>query len=143
MSEPTLWWMLAGVAVIVELLSGTFYLLMLATGMVAAALCAHAGASMTTQIVVAAVVGGGAVAVWHQVRGRQPKAERASANKDVSLDIGQTVAVAAWDEQHNATVSYRGADWAATLAAGATAEPGMHRIVEVVGSRLIVKPVQH
>jgi membrane protein implicated in regulation of membrane protease activity len=135
--------MLAGVAVIVELLSGTFYLLMLATGMVAAALCAHAGAAMTTQIVVAAVVGGGAVAIWHQVRGRQPKAERASANKDVSLDIGQTVAVTAWDEQRNATVSYRGADWAATLAPGGLAEPGMHRIVEVVGSRLIVKPVQH
>ena len=38
MSDPTLWWMLAGIAVIVELLSGTFYLLMLATGMVAAAL---------------------------------------------------------------------------------------------------------
>ena len=143
MSDPTLWWMLAGIAVIVELLSGTFYLLMLATGMVAAALCAHAGAGMTAQIVVAAVVGGGAVAVWHQLRGRQPRAERASANKDVSLDIGQTVAVATWDEQRNATVSYRGADWAATLAAGATAEPGMHRIVEVVGSRLIVKPVQH
>jgi membrane protein implicated in regulation of membrane protease activity len=143
MSEPNLWWMLAGAAVIVELLSGTFYLLMLAIGMVAAALSAHGGAPLSVQLVVAAVVGGGAVVIWHQARGRQPRAERASANKDVSLDIGQTVTVTAWDEQRNATVSYRGADWAATLAAGAEAGTGLHRIVEVVGSRLIVKPVQH
>ena len=40
----TLWWVLAGVLVIAELLTGTFYLLMLALGSVAAAGAAHAGA---------------------------------------------------------------------------------------------------
>ena len=38
------WWLLAGVLVAVELLTGTFYLLALALGAAAAALAAHAGA---------------------------------------------------------------------------------------------------
>jgi membrane protein implicated in regulation of membrane protease activity len=45
MAETTIWWLLAGTAVAVELLTGTFYLLMLAIGLVAAALAAHAGLS--------------------------------------------------------------------------------------------------
>ena len=44
MSDSTLWWLLAGAAVALELFTGTFYLLMLAVGMAAAALAAHAGA---------------------------------------------------------------------------------------------------
>ena len=33
MSEPTLWWLVTGAIVAAELLTGTFYLLMLAIGM--------------------------------------------------------------------------------------------------------------
>src|SRR5688500_16392511 len=61
MAEPTVWWLLAGAAVAVELATGTFYLLMLALGMAAAAIAAHLGASIPLQLVTAAVVGGGAV----------------------------------------------------------------------------------
>ena len=35
MAEPTIWWMLAGAAVALELLTGTFYLLMFALGLFA------------------------------------------------------------------------------------------------------------
>ena len=49
-----------------ELMSGTFYLLMLAIGALAAALAAHLGAGLTTQLVTAAVVGGLAVVLWRQ-----------------------------------------------------------------------------
>ena len=44
MADSTVWWLLAGAAVAVELMTGTFYLLMLAIGLAAAALAAHAGA---------------------------------------------------------------------------------------------------
>ena len=44
MAESTIWWLCAGAAVAVELLTGTFYLLMLATGLAAAAVAAHLGA---------------------------------------------------------------------------------------------------
>lgn len=57
MTESTIWWLLAGTVVALELVTGTFYLLMLALGMAAAAVAAHAGLSSVTQIVIAAMVG--------------------------------------------------------------------------------------
>ena len=36
MAESTIWWLLTGTAVAVELITGTFYLLMLAIGLAAA-----------------------------------------------------------------------------------------------------------
>jgi membrane protein implicated in regulation of membrane protease activity len=54
----TWWWILAGMAVIAELLTGTFYLLMLALGLSAGALAAHAGAGVAGQLVAAAPAAG-------------------------------------------------------------------------------------
>ena len=68
MADSTIWWLLTGSAVAVELLTGTFYLLMLAIGLAAAAVAAHLGLPQTGQLVVAAIVGGGAVVGWHLVR---------------------------------------------------------------------------
>jgi membrane protein implicated in regulation of membrane protease activity len=142
MSEATVWWILAAGLVGVELMTSTFYLLMIAIGMSAAALGAHAQANMTTQLILAAMVGGGAVALWHWRRAQHPAAARASANKDVNMDIGETVQVKHWNSDHHTTVSYRGADWSGQLAPGAHAGPGPHRIVEVLGNRLILAPDQ-
>ncbi|NDE73495.1 MAG: NfeD family protein, partial [Betaproteobacteria bacterium] len=41
MAQTTIWWVMAGALIALELLSGTFYLLMLSLGLVAAALAAH------------------------------------------------------------------------------------------------------
>jgi len=57
MAQSTIWWLITGGLVAVELLTSTFYLLMLAIGMAAAACFAHAGANATVQIWVAATVG--------------------------------------------------------------------------------------
>ena len=61
MSESTLWWVVAGTVIAVELATGTFYLLMISVGLVAAAIAAYMDATLTAQWVVAALVGGGAV----------------------------------------------------------------------------------
>ena len=140
MADSTLWWLMAGIAIAVELLTGTFYLLMLAVGLVSAALAAHAGLSNALQFVVAAVVGGGAVIAWHLVRPRQP-AGPASANRDVNLDIGETVQVDAWNSDGTASVKYRGANWTVVCVPGAAPAAGAHRVREVVGSRLIVEKI--
>ena len=42
MEESTIWWLLAGGMVVAELITGTFYLLMVALGLAAAAPVAHA-----------------------------------------------------------------------------------------------------
>jgi membrane protein implicated in regulation of membrane protease activity len=137
----TLWWVLAGVLVIAELLTGTFYLLMLALGSVAAAGAAHAGAAGTAQFVAAALVGGGATALWHFKRARAPRSAPAASNADVSPDIGQTVVVAQWQADGKARVPYRGAAWTVRHAGAGTPAPGEHRIVAVHGSELDVVPV--
>ena len=70
MAESTLWWIGTGLAVAVELATGTFYLLMIAIGLAAAAIAAHLGFGITTQLAVSAVIGGGAC-FW-QFRFRRP-----------------------------------------------------------------------
>lgn len=139
MAESTIWWLLAGTAIGIELATGTFYLLMLATGLAAAAIAAHSGASTTVQIVIAAVVGAGAVLVWRAYKQTKPTALPANANRDVNLDIGETVQVNAWNPDGTTTVMYRGANWAVSSVAGDVRTSGPHRVVEVVGSRLIVQ----
>jgi membrane protein implicated in regulation of membrane protease activity len=142
MEDSTIWWIVAGIAVATELATGTFYLLMLALGLAGGAMAAHLGASSALQMTVAALLGGGAVAIWYLVRSRQPAGGPSSANRDINLDIGGTIHVDAWKEDRTASVKYRGAEWVAELAPDAPALTGGHRIVEVVGSRLIVSPIR-
>lgn len=137
MADSTIWWLLTGAVVAAELLTGTFYLLMLALGLAAAALTAHAGFTLATQIGTAALVGGGAVLAWHQFRPASARG-RAGANRDVNLDIGETVQVDHWQPDGSTTVKYRGALWTAVHAAGTLPTSGTHRIVEVRGSQLVI-----
>jgi membrane protein implicated in regulation of membrane protease activity len=139
MADSTVWWSAAGIAVAVELATGTFYLLMLAIGLAAGALTAHAGGSVPAQFAVAAVVGGGAVIALRLQRRRQPPAEAARANPDVNPDIGETVNVEAWQPDGTAVVHYRGASWTVVAAPGSKHVHGMHRVREVVGNRLVVE----
>ena len=142
MTASTLWWLLAGAAVAVELVTGTFYLLMIALGMASGALAAHLGLGITWQLVCAAVVSGGAVAIWYRVRKSAPGRLPARANRDVNLDIGETLHIAAWEADGTAQVKYRGAQWTAALMPGVapTSGEGAYRIEQVVGNRLMVVP---
>ncbi|MEO8120075.1 MAG: NfeD family protein [Rhodoferax sp.] len=139
MAESTIWWVLAGAVIAVELVTGTFYLLLLSMGFVAAAIAAHLGATATVQLVVAALVGGGSVVTWRRYKQKTPSALPASANHDVNMDVGATVQVEAWRPDGTSTVKYRGANWTVSLLPGATPSPGLHSVVEVIGSQLIVK----
>ncbi len=140
MSESTIWWLLAGVAVAVELVTGTFYLLMIAVGFVAGAVAAHLGLALVGQIVVAAAAGGGAVALWHWHRSKSPPPLPANANRDVNLDIGEPVQVSAWNSDGTATVKFRGANWTAVAAdPGEFGGIGNFRIKEMLGNRLVIE----
>ncbi|MCA1248214.1 NfeD family protein [Massilia sp. MS-15] len=131
------WLVAAGVLVIAELFTGTFYLLMIAIGLGAGALAALTGASGPVQTLAAAAVGLAATAVLHRSRFGKPARSAASRDRNVNLDIGQRVAVPAWQDGR-ARVMYRGALWDVELGPGAQAEAGDFRIVEVLGNRLIV-----
>jgi len=131
------WLATAGVLVILELFTGTFYLLMIAIGLAVGGLAALGGAGLPLQAIVAGVVGVLATGLLHRSRfGRQGRHE-AARDRNVNLDIGQRVTVPAWDNGR-ARVMYRGALWDVELGQGATPLAGDFRIVEVQGSRLVV-----
>lgn len=139
-SASTFWWVAAGIAVAAELASGTFYLLMIAVGLAAAAIAAHLGLALSGQIVAAALVGGGATAAWHWQRYKQPSSAPARENRDVNLDIGERVSVAEWASDRTARVPYRGSIWTARLAPGATPGAGEYVVTAVEGNWLVLSP---
>lgn len=141
MADSTIWWALAGAAIAIELVTGTFYLLMLSLGMAAAAVAAHLGATASVQLVVAAVVGGGSVLAWRAYKQKIPSAPPAGANHDVNMDVGETVMVTAWAADGTSSVKYRGANWTVSLVAGELPSVGAYKIMEVIGSRLVVKKI--
>lgn len=139
MADSSIWWLLTGMAVAMELMTGTFYLLMFAAGLAGAAIAAHLGLSVTAQVVIAAVVGGGAVIAWHFMRGKKMSGKHAEFNSDVNMDIGQTVYVDVWQADGTASIKYRGSSWTAQLQEGSEVGAGNYGIEQVIGSRLIVK----
>jgi membrane protein implicated in regulation of membrane protease activity len=145
--HPYEWWGLIALALgIAELLTGTFYLLVLAAACLGGAGAAWAGAGLTVQFVVTAalsVLGWAALQRWHPARSRRLAP---TADPDVVLDIGEHVHVDSWDDAGSTQVSYRGARWQArydpqALGPGRVPQPGPHRIGAVDGNRLILTPV--
>jgi len=131
-----IWWMvLAFGLLILELLTGTFYLLVIAVAIAAGGLANLAGAPFTLQLVVAAVIGL-AGSLWL----RRSRLGRLASESDAlqNLDIGQAVRIDSWGADNTARAHYRGAEWDVLLAPGETPTPGDFVIRSVQGSRLVV-----
>ena len=141
MADATVWWLATGLVVLLELFAGTFYLLMLAVGLAAGALAAHAQLGLSGQLVVAALVGATTVSLAYLRRRRRPGAPSARADRSVNLDIGETIHIEAWNSDGTAQVRYRGAQWTALARPGSSPTPGAHRVAELVGNRLLVDKI--
>jgi len=143
MSDWINWLALAGIVVVLELFTGTFYLLMIALGLAAAALAAYLGSSMEVQLIVAALIGSAATIALRRSRFGLKNKVDASRDPNVNLDIGQSIHISAWTSNaagiYQARAMYRGANWDVELHSKETPQPGMFRIVEIRGSQLIVK----
>ena len=119
--EHYLYWLIAGfLLVIAELLSGTFYLLVLGVAAFAGGAAAWSGASFWVEAVVAAAVAvAGAVWVhqWHKGSGRVSMRP---------LDVGQSAVFETWvsREARHARVKYRDTQWDAIVEGSADASPG-------------------
>lgn len=116
--SPYLYWILAGfLLLIVEMTSGTFYLLVLGLAAFAAALAAWSGATIGVQAGIAGVVAlAGVGVVWKMRAGDTPTV---SGN---ALDVGGMVTLENWVDRGAglAKVRYRDAQWEARVAL----EPG-------------------
>jgi membrane protein implicated in regulation of membrane protease activity len=142
LQDTTLWWLLTGALVGLEMLTGSFYLLMLALGLIAGGLAALAGGSMIVQLSSAALVGTVAVVTCYLVK--RPRADAPSVRRlrSVNLDIGEIVQVAAWMPDGSARVHYRGAQWTVVPAQPQQGlSGGAHRVVELQGNRLVVEKI--
>lgn len=147
MSDWMNWLVMAGVVVVMELFTGTFYLLMIAIGLGAGALAALSGAAPVAQLIAAALIG--SVATISLRRSRFGNRHRVDAARDpnVNLDIGQTLQIDEWQGsaggKYTARSMHRGAKWDVEYAGSAAPLPGTFRIIEIRGSQLIVEPVVH
>lgn len=110
--EMYLLWAVTGIVlIIIEMLTGTFYLLVLGIAALAAAAAAYLGQSFWVQAVTVAAVSVLGVILIKRFRGTvQPAADR-------GLDIGQTVMLDAWISEADglARVKYRNAQWEAQV----------------------------
>ncbi len=118
-----LWTIVGFVLVIAELVTGTFYLLVLGVGAFAAALAAYAGGNVLVQAAVGSAVSlGGAWFVhhWHEAH------RKADEGRSNFLDRGQAVVLEGWANEPAgiARVKYRGASWDARVAATTKPVPG-------------------
>lgn len=135
------WFGFAVLALIGEVMTGTFYLLLFAVGLAAAGIVALLGGGLAWQIATVAVITLLGLLVLRRTGVLKKREIDATRNADVNLDIGQTVEVEAWSTNDTARVWHRGAYWRAMPAAGAARHPGAYRIVEIQGSTLYLEPV--
>ncbi|HEX5091731.1 MAG TPA: NfeD family protein [Burkholderiales bacterium] len=119
--SPALVWAIAGLAlVIVELLTGTFYLLVLGVAAFGAAIAATAGLGFEGQAIAAAVIALAGSYLVHAYRARN------AARQMRPIDAGQPASFESWVDQAAglARVRYRGASWEARVEAGDGMQPG-------------------
>lgn len=135
MDNYLLWFLLGFGLLIVELLTGTFFLLMFGIAAFAAGAIAFFGGSFPVQIITAAVAAGIGSYFVHLYRVRNAQEQMPS------MDAGQAVRFEAWVDEgaRVARVQYRGAPWEARVDGDAQVQPNaMLYILNVNGNTLTV-----
>ncbi len=127
------WFLLALVLVGLEIVTGTFYLLVIGIALAVGGATAALGATMVWQFVFSAVTGvAGTVLLW-----RWKKTQNVQ-KPEVGLDIGLPVKIIKWNDEGSARVFYRGAEWDAELESADTPREGTLYIKAVHGSALVL-----
>ena len=134
--DPSLAWLIAGfILIIFELVTGTFYLVVLGIAAFAGAGVAYAGGAFVWQALAAGLVAVAGVVWVHLVR------KSISPKRMQGLDFGQPTAFESWVNKSTAQarVRYRDAQWDAQVAGDASGEPGeILYIISVDGNTLKV-----
>lgn len=119
--DAYLLWLLAGLAlVIAELITSTFYLLVLGMAAFGGGAAAWLGGGFPVQATTATVVAGVGMYLVHAYRARN------AAQQMRPIDAGQPASFESWVDQAAglARVRYRGASWEARLEGGDAPQPG-------------------
>jgi membrane protein implicated in regulation of membrane protease activity len=134
--DLSLTWLIAGfILVIVELVTGTFYLLVLGIAALVGAGIGYAGGALVWQAIGAAVVAVAGVIWVNQYK------KKMAPKRMQGLDVGQPAAFDSWVNRSagHARVKYRDSLWDAQVADDASGEPGeILYVTSVDGSTLKV-----
>ncbi|MGB2818089.1 MAG: NfeD family protein [Burkholderiaceae bacterium] len=132
------WWFVIGFGLLVaELLTGTFYLLIIAVAMGVAGVAYLAGASLALQLVIAAVISLGG-SMWLRATKWGKRLHEAGDDRVQHMDLGQSLRVDHWTAARTARAQYRGSVWDVELAPGEQPIAGDFVIREIQANRLIV-----
>ncbi|GIK44744.1 MAG: hypothetical protein K8L99_32805 [Anaerolineae bacterium] len=138
-SNESLWSMVGLLLTGIELLTGTFYLLVLGIGAFAAAVAAYFGGGFAVQILVASIT---AIAGWGAVRWYRQKGPANDGSND--FDIGQMVTVESWVDQAAGIVKvrYRGAQWDALVDCDTQPGSTLYITGRAAGGQLLVSSIK-
>jgi membrane protein implicated in regulation of membrane protease activity len=134
MSAYWIWWIAAAALVAAELLTGTFYLLVIGMALAFGGVAAWLDAGVPTQWLIAAALGVLGTVILQ--RWKRDLALRTPPQQ--GLDIGQMVQVQSWGPDGTARVAYRGSTWDAELADTGLPQAKTMYIAAMRGSPLIL-----
>lgn len=137
MDSYIVWFAVSFGLLVAELLTGTFYLLVISVGLAAAGLAALAGAPVALQFVVAAAIGL-AGSLWLRTTRFGRRLHERVDDRVQNMDIGQSLHVDSWTVARTARATYRGAVWDVELAPGEEPASGEFVIRDIQANRLIV-----
>lgn len=133
MAPYVYWFLLALGLVILELATGTFYMLVVALALAVGGFAAYFGLSFPTQLTLSGIAGVAGTLILRRLRH-----DKVNAEPDQSLDIGQAVQNVTWLQNGGARAIYRGAEWAAEAESTDTPREGVLYIKALRGSTLIL-----
>ena len=138
--QPAIAWLIVGLLLVaVELMTGTFYLLIIGIAALIGSLIAFLDQPVWMQALVAAIASVAGSVLVH----RYHRVVNATSPKDVSNDVGETVTIVSWvsEPQRLARVRYRGTTWdAEVIGSDPVAVDSMLYVVATEGSRLKISP---
>ena len=133
-----IWWIVAAALAVVEMTTGSLYLLVLALAATAAGVLAWFGFGLSSQWACAVAMGVIGPFLLHQYKKRcattQPK-------MDNNLDIGRTVDVLTWNADGTARVHYRGTQWDARLQDANATRGAQMKIVASENATFVLAPL--
>ncbi len=134
------WLIIAGVLLVLELMTGTFYLLMLALASVLTWLAMLLGAGFLAQAVCFLISASALVYLARRLRGQLN--QRTQPNLAENLDAGEVIWVSDWLDGVGHS-HYRGTQWGVIMDTPDATEPqdGHYRIVRLDGTRIRVTPM--
>lgn len=130
-----IWWIVAAVLIVLEMFTGTFYMLVLGVVAALVGIAAWLGATLLVQLVIGIVLL--ALGLW-LVQRYKAKTDTHGAIQNNDLEAGNWVDVLEWGDAGHATVRYRETKWQAVLDDVNDAQLDRMCIQRIQGNTLVI-----